>query len=95
LAPLSPAYNLIDANGGAACAQNRARSAPLGGRLREGSRRARAPLGADSGTAAVDCLDLLATLIGAWEAEHHPFDPPDPHRGDQLSDGAGRSDPQV
>jgi HTH-type transcriptional regulator/antitoxin HigA len=34
--------------------------------------------GADSGTAAGDRLDLLATLIDAYEAEHDPFDQPDP-----------------
>lgn len=34
--------------------------------------------GADSGTAAGDRLDLLATLIDAYEAKHDLFDPPDP-----------------
>jgi HTH-type transcriptional regulator/antitoxin HigA len=34
--------------------------------------------GADSGTAAGDRLDLLATLIDTYEAEHDPVDPPDP-----------------
>jgi HTH-type transcriptional regulator/antitoxin HigA len=34
--------------------------------------------GAESGTAAGDRLDLLATLIDAYEAEHDPIDPPDP-----------------
>lgn len=34
--------------------------------------------GAKSGTAAGDRLDVLATLIDAYEAEHFPLDPPDP-----------------
>ena len=34
--------------------------------------------GAPSGTPAGDRLDVLATLIDAYEAEKHPFDPPDP-----------------
>ena len=34
--------------------------------------------GAASGTAEVDRLDVLATLIGAYDAAHHPMDPPDP-----------------
>jgi HTH-type transcriptional regulator / antitoxin HigA len=34
--------------------------------------------GAKSGTLDGDRLDVLATLIGAYEAEHHPIDPPDP-----------------
>ncbi len=34
--------------------------------------------GAKSGTPAGDRLDVLATLIDAYEAEHHPIDPPDP-----------------
>ena len=34
--------------------------------------------GAKSGTAAGDRLDVLATLIDAYEAEHHPVGPPDP-----------------
>jgi HTH-type transcriptional regulator/antitoxin HigA len=34
--------------------------------------------GARSGTAKGDRLDVLATLIDAYEAEHHPMDPPDP-----------------
>ena len=34
--------------------------------------------GAKSGTAAGDHLDVLATLIDAYEARHHPIDPPDP-----------------
>jgi HTH-type transcriptional regulator/antitoxin HigA len=34
--------------------------------------------GAASGTAKGDRLDVLATLIDAYEARHHPMDPPDP-----------------
>ena len=34
--------------------------------------------GAASGTAAGDRLDVLATLIDAYEATHHAMDPPDP-----------------
>ena len=34
--------------------------------------------GAKGGTRAGDRLDVLATLIDAYEAEHHPMDPPDP-----------------
>jgi HTH-type transcriptional regulator / antitoxin HigA len=34
--------------------------------------------GARSGTADGDRLDVLATLIEAYEAEHHSMDPPDP-----------------
>jgi HTH-type transcriptional regulator/antitoxin HigA len=34
--------------------------------------------GAKSGTSKGDRLDVLATLIDAYEAEHHPMDPPDP-----------------
>ena len=34
--------------------------------------------GAKSATPAGDRLDVLATLIDAYEAEHHPIDPPDP-----------------
>src|SRR5260221_13916147 len=34
--------------------------------------------GAKSGTRDGDRLDVLATLIDAYEAEHHPMDPPDP-----------------
>lgn len=33
-----------------------------------------APLGTPNG----DRLDVLATLIDAYESEHHPIDPPDP-----------------
>jgi HTH-type transcriptional regulator/antitoxin HigA len=34
--------------------------------------------GAKSGTPAGDRLDVSATLIDAYEAEHYPMDPPDP-----------------
>lgn len=34
--------------------------------------------GAKSGTPQGDRLDVLATLIDAYEAEHYPIDPPDP-----------------
>src|SRR6267378_7902475 len=34
--------------------------------------------GAKAGTFRGDRLDLVATLIEAYEAEHYPMDPPDP-----------------
>src|ERR1051326_2795125 len=34
--------------------------------------------GAKAGTPEGDRLDVLATLIDAYEAEHYPMDPPDP-----------------
>jgi HTH-type transcriptional regulator/antitoxin HigA len=34
--------------------------------------------GAKNGTPKGDRLDVLATLIDAYEAEHYPMDPPDP-----------------
>jgi HTH-type transcriptional regulator/antitoxin HigA len=34
--------------------------------------------GSHSGTPEGDRLDVLATLIDAYESEHHPIDPPDP-----------------
>ena len=34
--------------------------------------------GAKSGTPQADRLDILATLIDAYEAVHYPMDPPDP-----------------
>ncbi|AZV38977.1 transcriptional regulator [Komagataeibacter xylinus] len=34
--------------------------------------------GAKNGTLNGDRLDVLATLIDAYEAKHHPIDPPDP-----------------
>ena len=34
--------------------------------------------GARSGTPDADKLEILVTLIDAYEAKHHPIDPPDP-----------------
>ena len=34
--------------------------------------------GTKSGTPKGDRLDVLATLIDAYETEHYPMDPPDP-----------------
>lgn len=34
--------------------------------------------GSKSGTTRGDRLDVLATLINAYEAKHYPIDPPDP-----------------
>jgi HTH-type transcriptional regulator/antitoxin HigA len=34
--------------------------------------------GAKVGTSEGDRLDVLATLVDAYESEHHPMDPPDP-----------------
>jgi HTH-type transcriptional regulator/antitoxin HigA len=34
--------------------------------------------GAEGGTPEGDRLDVLATLIDAYEAKHYPMDPPDP-----------------
>ena len=34
--------------------------------------------GAKSGTPEGDRLDVLATLVEAYEAQHYPIDPPDP-----------------
>jgi len=34
--------------------------------------------GAKLGTPKGDRLDVLATLVDAYESEHHPVDPPDP-----------------
>src|SRR5919109_1083326 len=34
--------------------------------------------GAKSGTPEGDRLDILATLVDAYESEHYPMDPPDP-----------------
>ena len=34
--------------------------------------------GAKLGTPRGDRLDVLATLVDAYESEHHPIDPPDP-----------------
>ena len=49
------------------------------GGLRSGSRRGRASMGREkSGTPDGDRLDVLATLVDAYEAEHYPMDQPDP-----------------
>lgn len=34
--------------------------------------------GAAAGTSEADALEVLVTLIDAYEAKHHPIDPPDP-----------------
>jgi HTH-type transcriptional regulator/antitoxin HigA len=34
--------------------------------------------GSTTGTPAGDRLDILATLVDAYESEHYPMDPPDP-----------------
>ena len=34
--------------------------------------------GARSGTSEADKLEILVTLIDAYETKHHPIDPPDP-----------------
>src|SRR5438067_9330915 len=41
-------------------------------------RRIDALMSAAPGTAAGDELDILTTLVEAWEEKHHPIDPPDP-----------------
>ena len=35
-------------------------------------------MGSPLGTPAGDELDVLVTLVDAWEAKRHPIDPPDP-----------------
>ncbi len=44
--------------------------------------------GAKVGTPEGDRLDVLATLVEAYEAEHYPIDPPDPIEAYQVPDGA-------
>lgn len=44
-----------------------------------------------AGTPEGDALDVLATLIDAYEAEHYPMDPPDRVRRDPLPDRPARS----
>ena len=39
-----------------------------------------------------DRLDVLATLVQAYEARHHPLDLPDPVEADQIHDGKQRAD---
>ena len=41
-----------------------------------------------------DALDVLVTLIEAYEAKHFPLDLPQSGRGDQVRDGAARSHSQ-
>jgi HTH-type transcriptional regulator/antitoxin HigA len=43
------------------------------------------PWGAESGTPKADRLDILATLIDAYEAQHYPMDPPGPPKKGRLS----------
>lgn len=43
--------------------------------------------GTKSGTPEGDRLDVLATLIDAWESEHHPMDPHDPIEVIQVPHG--------
>ena len=38
-----------------------------------------------------DRLDVLVTLVEAWERKHYPFDLPRPSRGDQISHGPKRA----
>jgi HTH-type transcriptional regulator/antitoxin HigA len=51
--------------------------------------------GARAGTPEADTLEVLVTLVDAYEAKHHPIDPPDPidaieFRMEQM--GIGRAD---
>jgi HTH-type transcriptional regulator/antitoxin HigA len=51
--------------------------------------------GANRGTPEADTLEILVTLVDAYEAKHHPIDPPDPvdaiqFRMEQM--GMGRAD---
>ena len=38
-----------------------------------------------------DRLDVLVTLVEAWERQHYRFDLPDPGGGDQVSYGSERA----
>ena len=50
--------------------------------------------GARNGTPKGDRLDVLATLIDAWEAVHFPMDPPDPIEAiAPVSTSSPRGDP--
>lgn len=49
--------------------------------------------GAPLGTPEGDRLDVLATLIDAYESEHHSIDTRS-DRGDEVPDGAAGSHPQ-
>jgi HTH-type transcriptional regulator / antitoxin HigA len=44
---------------------------------------------AKRGTPEGDCLDVLVTLVEAWERRHYPLDPPDPV--DQMPYGSERT----
>ncbi len=46
--------------------------------MRERCARSNACGGVPAGTAEGDRLEILATLVDAYESEHHPIDPPDP-----------------
>ncbi len=53
--------------------------------------------GAESGTRDGDRLDVLATLIDAYESEHYPMDPPDPIEAIKFrmeQQGLSRRDPE-
>ena len=50
--------------------------------------------GAKLGTSRGDRLDVLATLVDAYESEHHPIDPARSNRGDQIPHGAAEPDAQ-
>lgn len=39
-----------------------------------------------------EALEVLGTLVEAYEREHHPIDPP-AHRGHQIPPGATRPEP--
>jgi HTH-type transcriptional regulator/antitoxin HigA len=49
---------------------------------------------AEAGTSEADELDVLATLIEAYEDKHYPMDPPGPDRGHQVPHGAAGPDAQ-
>ena len=49
--------------------------------------------GAKSGTPEGDRLDVLATLMDAYEAEHHRMDPP-PSEANSASLGGSRTPPK-
>jgi HTH-type transcriptional regulator/antitoxin HigA len=48
--------------------------------------------GAAAGTPEGDRLDVLATLIDAYEAERDPVDPPDPIEAIRFRNGAAGAD---
>ena len=56
--------------------------------------RAEALMDAKPGSPKGDELDVLVTLIEAYEDKHYPFPPAEAHLGDQVPDGTGRSDAQ-